>query len=70
MHGGIARIPFVGGIVGKGNDKARFPVYDSGVYMSETEASMIVSRGSDKNPAKKRYLNPPEVLLVTLESNG
>jgi len=68
MHGGIARIPFVGGIVGKGNDKSRFPVYDSGVFHSESDASMIVSRGCDKNKAKKRYLNPPEVLLVTLES--
>jgi len=28
---------------------------------------MIVSGGYDKNPKKRRFFNPPEVLLVTLK---
>lgn len=70
MHGGIVRIPFVGGLVGKGEDEKYFPKYDAGLYTpdSENEASMIVSRGCDKNPDKKRYFNPPELVLVTLKA--
>ena len=30
-------------------------------------ADMIVSSGCDKNPEKKRYFNPPEIVLITLE---
>lgn len=68
MHGGIVRLPFVGGLIGKSEEKPFFPEYDYGFYEYENAASMIVSGGCDKNREKKRYFNPPEVLLITLES--
>lgn len=70
LHGGVMRLPFVGGVVGK-NEERWFPEYEYGMYMDEKAADMIVSGGCDKNPEKKRYFNPPEVVLITLErENG
>lgn len=66
LHGGIMRLPFLGGVVGKNDDKW-FPDYEYGLYIDDTAADMIVSGGCDKNPEKKRYFNPPEVVLITLE---
>ncbi len=67
LHGGIARLPFLGGVFGRGKDEY-FPKYDYGVFKEEDSSTMIVSGGCDKNPAKKRYFNPPEVVLVTLRA--
>ena len=69
MHGGVMRLPFLGGVVGKNEDKW-FPDYDYGIYTDDEAADMIVSGGCDKNPEKKRYFNPPEVVLITLEGNA
>ena len=66
MHGGVMRLPFLGGVVGK-NEEKWFPNYDYGLYMDDEFADMIVSSGCDKNPEKKRYFNPPEIVLITLE---
>lgn len=65
LHGGIIRIPFMGGVMGK-RGKGFFPEYDKGLF-THGESSMIVSAGCDKNPDKKRYFNPPEVAIITLE---
>ena len=67
LHGGIIRLPFVGGIIGKGEDDAYLPSYEYGVVKSGDSATMIVSGGCDKNPQKKRVFNPPELVVVTLE---
>lgn len=64
LHGGIVRLPFVGGVFGKG--ETYFPEYTSGIYKEE-KTTMIVSRGCDYNPYKPRIFNPPEVVLVTLK---
>lgn len=67
MHGGIVRIPFLGGVIGHDvYGHSIFPDYDYGFY-DEGEAAMIVSGGCDQNQKKKRYFNPPEVVLITLE---
>ncbi len=66
LHGGIMRLPFLGGVRGK-NDEKWFPDYEYGMYMDDGAADMIVSGGCDQNPEKKRYFNPPEVVLITLE---
>lgn len=66
LHGGVIRLPFVGGIAGK-NEHKWFPVYEYGLYTSDDGADMIVSGGCDKNPEKKRYFNPPEIVLITFE---
>lgn len=66
LHGGVIRLPFVGGVVGK-NEEKWFPDYEYGIYIDDNSADMIVSGGCDKNPEKKRYFNPPEIVLITLE---
>lgn len=66
-HGGIIRLPFVGGIIG--SERHGFlPEYEYGFYREDGGAAMIVSGGCDKNPKKKRFFNPPEVVLVTLKT--
>ncbi len=62
-HGGIIRLPFLGGVYG---NHGTFPNYEYGIY-EEEESTLIVSGGCDKNIRKMRVWNPPEVLLVTLE---
>lgn len=63
LHGGIVRLPFVGGVFGRGN--TLFPDYTSGMYR-KNNTTMIVSRGCDYNPKKMRVFNPPEIVLVKL----
>lgn len=67
LHGGIIRLPFVGGLIGKNGENSRLPAYEYGVIKEGESATMIVSGGCDKNPKKKRYFNPPELLLITLK---
>ena len=66
IHGGIVRLPYVGGVFGQSE---KFPKYDYGLF-TEDNCSMIISGGCDKNPEKKRYFNPPEVVLVTLKGEN
>ena len=66
LHGGIIRLPFVGGLIGK-QSQGFFPEYEYGFIQEGDSAGMIVSGGCDLNSKKKRYFNPPEVVLVTLE---
>lgn len=66
LHGGIVRLPLLGGVIGHEYADRFFPDYDYGYY-EEGEAAMIVSGGCDQNPNKKRYFNPPEAVLITLE---
>ena len=66
MHGGIIRLPFIGGIIGRNKENSLLPAYTDGEY-KEGEATMIVSGGCDKNPKKRRFFNPPEVLVITLQ---
>lgn len=67
LHGGIVRLPFVGGIIGKNGENSLLPAYEYGTIKEGDSATMIVSGGCDKNPKKKRVFNPPELLLVTLK---
>lgn len=67
MHGGIIRLPFIGGIIGREKENSLLPDYEYGVYKEGESATMIVSGGCDKNPDKRRYFNPPEVVVITLK---
>lgn len=67
LHGGLIRLPFIGGVIGR-KEGEFFPDYDYGVFKEDDSATMIVSSGCDKNEKKMRVFNPPEVLMVTLES--
>ena len=66
LHGGIVRLPFIGGLIDK--DDRLFPQYDYGFIQEEGASAMIVSGGCDKNPDKKRFWNPPEIVLITLDN--
>lgn len=65
IHGGVVRLPFIGGVFTPERDRW-FPKYTKGEYMlGKTE--MIVSAGMDKQKNKPRFLNGPEIVSVTLK---
>lgn len=64
LHGGLIRIPFVGGLVSP--DREWFPEFTSGIYFRD-KTKMVVSRGTDYDTSRLRVLNGPEVVKVTLK---
>lgn len=64
VHGGQARLPFIGGLFGPG--QGFFPEYSEGLYTVD-DTSMIVSRGLGNSIFPFRINNRPEVVLVILE---
>jgi len=64
LHGGIVRIPFVGGLISPQFEL--FPKYDAG-YFEENGQVMLVSRGLGTHTIKLRVFNRPELMTVTLE---
>lgn len=65
-HGGIIRLPFIGGLVGPSRDL--FPNYTSGVY-TKSGTSMLVSRGIGNATGVPRFLNNPEIPVVILRKS-
>ena len=63
-HGGIIRLPFVGGVFGV--DRDFFPKYDAGVY-NEGNYDVVISRGLGGYSIPPRFLNNPEVVTVILK---
>lgn len=64
-HGGIWRLPFVGGVFG--TQRNLFPTHTAGFY-SDNGASVFVSRGLGNSPRViPRILNRPQVAVITLE---
>ena len=63
-HGGIIRLPFIGGILG--NDEVLFPKYTAGIY-HKNGSTMIVSRGLGNSNSIPRFYNRPELVCVTLK---
>lgn len=64
-HGGIIRIPGVGGLLS--TDRTLFPDCDAGAYFSG-RYEMIVSRGLGNSIAVPRMFNLPEIVCVTLHA--
>lgn len=64
-HGGQFRLPFIGGLYAP--DQGIFPTYDAGHY-SSSNTDMIISRGLGNSRFPFRLNNPPELVVVTLES--
>lgn len=61
LHGGIVRLPFVGGIV---SPQIRlFPKYDRGMYRRE-ESTLIVSAGLGSHTIPVRINNPAELVVI------
>ncbi len=63
-HGGVVRLPFVGGVLG--NNGELFPEYDAGVYHTYCY-DMVISRGLGGVKAVPRFLNPPHIPIITLK---
>lgn len=66
-HGGIARIPFVGGLYA--HAQGWFPEYSEGLHKKE-RLNMIVGRGIGNSTIDFRFFNPPELVLITLTKNS
>jgi len=64
MHGGIMRLPKVGGVFDV--DGSLFPDYDKG-FFSEGEMEIFVSSGCDFDLNKPRVFNGPSITLLTLK---
>lgn len=66
-HGGVVRLPVVGGLVAPGG---RIPArYEAGLYTLGA-TRMAVSRGLGNTPGTVRLFNRPEVLLAVLQPAG
>lgn len=62
-HGGQFRLPFIGGIAAP--NQGFLPKYDAGMY-SESNTTMIVSRGIGNSIIPIRFNNRPEIVSVEL----
>lgn len=61
VHGGVAKIPFFGGVI---SPKFRlFPKYDGGLFV-KNKTTMILSRGLGCHTIPVRFLNPGELIEV------
>ena len=65
-HGGVIRLPFVGGLIG--TDRRLGADYESGVYHGE-RFLMLVSRGLGSSSPIPRLFNRPEIAVITLHSS-
>lgn len=67
-HGGIVRLPFLGGLIG--TNRRLFPQWTSGLY-AQGDSVLFVSRGLGNNTVPFqgfRIFNRPELAVVTLKS--
>ncbi len=64
-HGGVVRLPFVGGLIGPG--LRLFPSYTAGVYR-EGRTAMLVSRGLGWSSAPLRLFNRPQLPVLVLRA--
>ncbi len=62
-HGGVVRLPFVGGLFG--TDRRLFPAWDAGLYR-QGETALYVSRGLGYTNVRFRLFNRPEVAVIVL----
>ncbi len=64
-HGGQFRLPFIGGVAAP--DQGFFPEYDAGIF-TESNTTMVVSRGLGNSFLPLRINNSPELVIVTLKT--
>lgn len=63
FHGGIIRLPFIGGIISPKYEP--FPHYDYGYY-PEKDGKTLVTCGLGQHTIPVRFNNPPEMVLINL----
>lgn len=66
-HGGIWRLPFTDGLIG--NDFELFPSYMAGFY-EENGSVLFATRGLGNSGKSFRFLNRPEVAVLTLHAKA
>lgn len=64
LHGGIVRLPLLGGVLSPA--LRLFPKYDGGIFQ-ENGKTLIVSRGLGTHTLPIRFLNPGELVCITLK---
>ena len=62
-HGGVIRLPFVGGLLG--TDRQLFPQFTAGLY-TKGRTNMVVSRGLGNSGIPFRLFNRPHLPVVSL----
>lgn len=62
-HGGVVRLPFVGGVFG--TERTLFPEYDAGLFVSGS-TSLYVSRGMGYSRVHLRLFNRPHLPVLVL----
>lgn len=63
VHGGIMRLPFLGGVLSP--SLTLFPRYDGGIFR-EHGSTMILSRGLSSHTIPIRIFNPGELIVIEL----
>jgi predicted MPP superfamily phosphohydrolase len=66
MHGGMIRLPFLGPVFSP--EKRLFPKYGEGDF-SSLQNTMVVNRGLGNGRIGFRFLNRPEIIVITLKSD-
>ena len=64
-HGGVVRLPFVGGLYAP--MQSFFPEYDYGFYMLGEKVQMVITSGLSGYKFIPRFLNLPEICVLNLE---
>ncbi len=64
-HGGVMRIPFLGGVISP--NYRIFPKYDVGEF-HQGESTMLLSAGLGSHTLPFRFFNPPELVIIRLNS--
>ena len=70
VHGGIVRLPFIGGIVAPPFEL--FPRYDRGLFTETKDGHtthMVISAGLGEHTLPLRCNNPRELVVITLKGN-
>lgn len=67
LHGGLVRIPIIGGMLSPSNEF--FPKYSGGLY-EKNGVYLVSNRGIGNNHPIPRVYNPPEVVVVILQTEG
>ncbi len=65
LHGGLIRIPLIGGLLSPDKSSHFFPKYAGGVY-KQGETTLISSRGFAGSHSIPRLYNRPELVFITL----
>ena len=66
VHGGIARLPFLGGVMSPAVEF--FPKYDGGLF-KENNKYMVLSRGLGMHTVPVRFNNPGELCVIRVISD-